>query len=97
MMFLSVKYSCKVLIQPGVEYGISMTQARICLQDGSCGSGDHPSDHDAQFGCAEVNDLPSSTLAFVLKPLGKEGRQVVIEHENPIAFATEVVPSSPSC
>src|SRR5262249_43092074 len=25
-----------------------------CLRDGSCGSGDHPSDHDAQFGCAEL-------------------------------------------
>src|SRR5262249_6810304 len=38
------------------------------LRDGSCGSGDHPSDHDAQFGCAEfVSDLPSSTFAFVLR------------------------------
>src|SRR5262249_59011067 len=30
-------------------------------------NGDHPSDHDAQFGCAVlVTDLPSSTFAFVL-------------------------------
>src|SRR5262249_50733479 len=44
------------------------SKARICLRDGSCGSGDHPSDHDAQFGCAElVTDLPSSTFAFVLR------------------------------
>jgi len=37
------------------------------FRDGSCGSGDHPSDHDAQFGRAElVTDVPSSTFAFVL-------------------------------
>ena len=30
--------------------------------------GDHPSDHDGQFGCAElVTDLPSSTYASVLR------------------------------
>ena len=30
--------------------------------------GDHPSDHDTQFGCAErVTDLSSSTCAFVLR------------------------------
>ena len=30
--------------------------------------GDHPSDHDTQFGCAErVTDLPSSTCACVLR------------------------------
>ena len=38
------------------------------FRDGSCGSGDHPSDHDAQFGRAElVTDVPSSTFAFVLR------------------------------
>src|SRR5262249_58950835 len=43
------------------------SSARICLRDSSCGGGDHPSDHDAQFGCAElVTDSPSSTFAFVL-------------------------------
>ena len=37
------------------------------LRDGSCGSGDHPSDHDAQFCCAElITASPSSTFAFVL-------------------------------
>src|SRR5262245_15466262 len=40
----------------------------MCLRDGSCDGGDHPSDHDAQFGCAElVTDLPASTFAFVLR------------------------------
>src|SRR5262249_44082698 len=40
----------------------------MCLRDGSCGSGDHPSDHDAQFGYAElVTDFRSSTFAFVLR------------------------------
>src|SRR5215475_4598338 len=44
------------------------SSARICLRDSSCGGGDHPSDHDAQFGCAElVTDSPSSTFAFVLR------------------------------
>src|SRR6516165_4398258 len=42
--------------------------ARICLRDSSCDGGDHPSDHDARFGFAElVTDLPSSTSAFVLR------------------------------
>jgi hypothetical protein len=40
----------------------------FCLRDGSCDGGGHPSDHDAQFGCAErVTDLPASTFAFVLR------------------------------
>ena len=42
--------------------------ARLVFRDGSCGTGDHPSDHDAQFGRAElVTDVPSSTFAFVLR------------------------------
>src|SRR5262245_44491910 len=54
--------------QEGTHGTKTRTRARICLRDGSCGSGDHPSDHDAQFGRAElVTDLPSSTFAFVLR------------------------------
>src|SRR5262245_61262261 len=41
---------------------------RICLLDGCCNGGDHPSDHDARFGCAErATDLPSSTCPCVLR------------------------------
>src|SRR5262245_22419650 len=54
--------------QEGTHGTKTRTRARICLRDGSCGSGDHPSDHDAQFGRAElVTDVPSSTFAFVLR------------------------------
>src|SRR5258707_11822956 len=50
------------------NHGTSTTYSRMYLRDDFCGSGDHPSDHDAQFGCAElVTDLPSSTFAFVLR------------------------------
>ena len=42
--------------------------ARMCLRDSSCDGSDHPSDHNARFGCAKlVTDLPSSTYASVLR------------------------------
>src|SRR5215471_11842917 len=39
--------------EPRREHGTetSISWVRICLRDGSCGSGHHPRDHDAQFGC----------------------------------------------
>ena len=47
--------------------------ARICLRDSSCDGSDHPSDHNARFGCADlVTDLPSPTCACVLKAVATQ-------------------------